>query len=354
VTNDAAPWPAERARAWDAERGWRVGCNFTPSSAASPLETWRAETFDPATIEREFGWAADLGFTSLRVFLHDLLWQHDREGFLARLDRFLGAAWERGLGTLLVIFDGVWDPRPHWGPQREPRPGVHNSRWVQSPGAAILADPARQDALAPYVRGLIERFRDDRRIDGWDLFNEPDNPNLAYTDHEIPDKDARSLELLRKAFAWAREAAPSQPLTAGVWRGHWDDPDALSDMDRFCLEHSDVVTFHHYGDLEALQHRVDALRRYQRPVWCTEWLARTLGSTFDPHLGWMKRAGVGAFCWGLVAGRTQTQLPWDSWVKPYDAEPEPWFHEILRPDGSPYDPAEVAYVRAVTRSDSAG
>lgn len=349
MTTDAAPWPPERARAWNGARGWRVGCNFTPSSAASPLEMWRAETFDPETIERELAWAADLGFTSLRVFLHDLPWQHDREGFLSRVERFLAAASERGLGTLLVVFDGVWDPRPHWGLQREPRPGVHNSRWVQSPGAAILADPARQDALAPYVQGLMEHFRDDPRIDGWDLFNEPDNPNLAYPDHEIPDKGARSLELLRKTFAWAREVGPSQPLTAGVWRGHWNDPDALTEMDRFCLEHSDVTSFHHYGDLDDLRQRVEALRRYERPLWCTEWLARSLGSTFEPHLGWMREAGVGAYCWGLVAGRTQTHLPWDSWVKPYEAEPDPWFHEILRPDGSPYDEAEVAYVRTVTR-----
>jgi len=341
-------WPAEKARAWDAGRGWRVGCNFTPSSAASPLEMWRAESFDPETIARELGWAADLGFTSLRVFLHDLLWQHDREGFVARLDGFLAAASERGLGALLVLFDGVWDPHPRWGPQPEPRPGVHNSRWVQSPGAEILGDPERHASLAPYVQGLLERFRDDARIDGWDLFNEPDNPNLAYAAREIADKDARSLELLRRTFAWAREVAPSQPLTAGVWRGSWSDPAALSDMDRFCLDHSDVVSFHHYGELDALRHRVEALRRYERPLWCTEWLARGLGSTFDPHLGWMKQAGVGAWCWGFVAGRTQTHLPWDSWVTPYAGEPDPWHHEILRPDGSPYDEAETAYVRSLT------
>lgn len=345
-------WPAERARAWDAERGWRVGCNFTPSHAASPLELWRAETFDLAGTERELDLAAGLGFTSLRVFLHDLPWRHDREGFVARLDAFLASAWSRDLGTLLVLFDGVWDPHPRWGPQPEPRPGVHNSRWVQSPGAAILGDPARHEELRPYVQGLLDRFRDDPRIDGWDLFNEPDNPNLAYANDEIPDKAERSLELLGRAFDWAREVAPSQPLTAGVWRGSWTDPDALSDMDRLCLERSDVVSFHHYGELGALEHRVEALRRLGRPLWCTEWMARNMGSRFDPHLAWMKQAGVGAWCWGLVAGRTQTHLPWDSWVNPYAEEPDPWFHEILRPDGRPYDPAETDFIRAVTGAAS--
>jgi hypothetical protein len=344
----AGPWPAERADAWMRERGWRVGCNFTPSTASNPLETWQAATFDLETIERELGFAAALGFTSVRVFLHDLLWAHDRAGFLERLERFLAAAAAQRIGALLVLFDGVWDPHPKAGAQPEPRPGIHNSRWVQSPGAAILGDPARHDALRPYVQGLLDRFRDDARIDGWDLFNEPDNPNPAYASREIPDKGERALELLRAAFGWAREVAPSQPLTAGVWRGSWSDPDELSEMDRLCLESSDVVSFHHYGELGALQHRVKALRRTARPILCTEFMARGLASRFDPHLAWMRDEGVGAYCWGLVAGRTQTQYPWDSWAQPYATEPELWHHEILRPDGAPYDAAEADFIRSVT------
>jgi len=247
-----------------------------------------------------------------------------------------------------VLFDGVWDPYPRPGPQPEPRPGVHNSRWVQSPGAAILGDPARHDELRPYLQDLLERFRDDARIDGWDLFNEPDNPNPAYAAQEIPDKDKRAVELLRKAFAWAREVAPSQPLTAGVWRGSWSDPAALSEIDQLSLDSSDVISFHHYGELGSLERRVAALRRYGRPLLCTEFLARGIGSGFDPHLGFMRDERVGAYCWGLVAGRTQTLYPWDSWAQPYTAEPDPWHHEILRPDGTPYDEAEVAFIRSQT------
>ncbi len=343
-------WTTERARAWADSRGWRVGCNFTPSSASNQLEMWRAETFDLETIDRELGWAASLGFTSMRVFLHDLLWEHDRDGFVERIDRYLATADAHGIGTLFVFFDGVWGPAPQWGVQPEPRPRVHNSRWVQSPGRAVLGDPARHDSLAPYVQGVLERFRDDARIDGWDLFNEPDNPNPAYRDDEMPpdEKAEYALELTRHAFAWAREANPSQPLTVGVWQRSWSDPDALADMDRFCLEHSDVISFHHYGELEALQHRVEALRRYDRPMWCTEWLARGMGSHFDPHLAWMKDAGIGAYNWGFVAGRTQTHYPWESWWKDCGDDPEPWHHEILRGDGSAWDEGEAAFIRQCT------
>jgi len=196
---------------------------------------------------------------------------------------------------------------------------------------------------------MIDRFRDDPRIDGWDLFNEPDNPNLGYAKVELADKAARSLELARKAMAWARAVAPCQPLTLGVFKGGWDEgEDDYTEMNRFSLEHSDVISFHWYGALDEMQRRVGQLRRFERPVWCTEFMARSLGSTFDPHLGWMREAGVGAYCWGLVQGRTQTEYAWDSWVKRYEAEPEPWFHDVLRRDGTPYDAAEASYIRSLT------
>jgi len=341
-------WDRERAWAWHAARPWRVGCNFVPSSAASQLEMWQAASFDPETAARELGFAAGLGFNSIRVFLHDLAWREDPEGFLGRVDSFLGLAAARGIGTMPVLFDGVWNPHPGPGPQPAPRARVHNAGWVQGPGAAILGDPARHPSLRPYVEAVLERFRDDPRIDAWDLFNEPDNPNPAYAREEIPDKAACALALLRSAFTWAREVGPAQPLTVGVWQGDWSDPTRLDEVPRLGLEASDLVSFHCYGDLADLEARVRALRQWDRPLLCTEFMARSLGSTFSPHLGWMKEQGVGAYCWGLVAGRTQTLYPWDSWVKAYREEPDPWFHDVLRPDGTPWDAAEVAAIREVT------
>lgn len=352
MNSQGSRWSPDRAHAWTKSRGWRVGCNFTPSVASNQLEMWQAETFDPVSLERELRFAAGLGFTSVRVFLHDLLWTHDRDAFLERFDIFLGLAAARGIGSLVVLFDGVWDPHPKWGPQPEPRPGIHNSRWLQSPGAAILGNPDRHDELAPYVKGVIDHFRDDPRIDGWDLFNEPDNMNFAYRDSEIPDKGERALELLAKAFGWAREVDASQPLTAGLWLGDWSHHEKLRVIEHFCVDHSDIVSFHHYAELPDLRVRVETLRRYERPLWCTEWLARGMGSRFDSHLAWMRDEGVGAYCWGLVAGRTQTHLPWDSWATPYTREPVPWHHEILRADGTAYDEAEVEIIRATTQSNA--
>ncbi len=348
-SQEPGPWPPERAAAWAREHPWLVGCNYIPSTAINQLEMWQADTFDPATIDRELGWAEGLGFNSVRVFLHDLLWEQDAPGFLARMDQFLAIADRHKIGVVFVLFDAVWDPEPKLGKQREPKPGLHNSGWVQSPGARVLADRARHDALKPYVAGVVGRFRSDRRVHAWDLFNEPDNPNRSsYGRLEPVGKPDLSLALLEKTFAWARAVEPSQPLTAGVWQGSVTDPDRLSPINRYMLTQSDVISFHNYRPLAELKKDVEALKRYRRPILCTEYMARPMGSTFDPILAYLKDEQIGAYNWGFVAGKSQTIYPWDSWQKAYAAEPPVWFHDIFRPDGTPYDPAEVAFIRGVT------
>jgi hypothetical protein len=343
-----ARWSREKAREWSERHPWLVGCNYIPGTAINQLEMWQADTFDPKTIDRELGWAQDLGFNSVRVFLHHLLWQQDKKGFLARVDRFLQITDRRGIGVVFVPLDSVWDPFPKLGKQRAPRPGVHNSGWVQSPGVAIFKDPARHDELKPYIQGLLLRYARDRRVHAWDLLNEPENTNNgSYGKHEPKNKAELALALLKKVFAWAREVNPSQPLTAGVWAGDWGDPKKLSAVNRFMLEQSDVISFHCYGGLDDMRRRVEALKRHGRPLLCTEYMARP-HSTFDPILGYLKKEKVGAYNWGFVAGKTNTIYPWSSWQKPLTAEPKPWFHDIFRADGTPFDAREVRYVKRVT------
>lgn len=347
------PWLAEKAQAWYARQPWLVGANFIPSSAINQLEMWQADTFDRETIDRELGWAQDLGFTSVRVFLHHLLWEQDKEGLLKRMDRFLAIADRHKIGVMFVLFDSCWDPHPALGKQRAPHPGLHNSGWVQSPGAYDLLLPDRHSLLEDYVKGVIGRFKDDRRVQVWDIWNEPDNQNdnsygRNHLKREPPDKAKRTLPLLKSAFAWARSAGPSQPLTSGVWVGTWADPKKLSPTESVQLEQSDIISFHNYGKPDEMKRCVENLRRYGRPLLCTEFMARPRGSTFDPILGYLKEEKVGAYCWGFVAGKTGTIYPWDSWQKAYKGEPAVWFHDIFRPSGKPYDPKEVEYIKGVT------
>ncbi len=342
------PWTPERAADWQRRTGWLIGCNYTPAYAANQIELWSAETFDPATIDRELADAAALGFNAVRVYLHDLAYAADPHGLLDRIDRYLALAARHGLGVIPVIFDSVWHPFPHPGRQREPEPGVHNAGWVQSPGAAILSEPARFAALEGYVRSLIARFRDDARILLWDLWNEPDNPNTpAYGPRDLGAAKAEIVRpLLDLTFAWVRSEQPIQPLTSGVWAGGWDDA-SLTPLQRLQLARSDIVSFHCYEAAAAMAVRIAELRRFSRPLLCTEYMARPKGSTFVAILPLLAHEEVGAVSWGLHRGRTQTHLAWDTWRAPSLGEPAVWFHDILWPDGRPYLQAEADLIRRI-------
>jgi hypothetical protein len=219
---------------------------------------------------------------------------------------------------------------------------------VQSPGAAALKDPAQVSRLEAYVKGVVGAFKNDPRILGWDVWNEPSNTNDgSYGDQEPKNKVDLVVALLPKVFAWAREAGASQPLTSGLWEdGNWSDASKLGAMQTIQLEQSDVLSFHNYGKPEEFKERVLWLQKYHRPLICTEYMARPNGSTFQGILPIAKEYKVAAINWGLVAGKTQTYLPWDSWKQPYtDRQPKQWFHEIFRTDGTPYNAEETAFIR---------
>ena len=349
-------WTEKRANDWYAQQPWLVGSNYIPSTAINELEMWQADTFDPKRIDEELGWAQSLGLNTMRVFLQDLLWKQDREGFKKRIDIFLDIAQKHKIRPIFVLFDSCWDPNPKLGKQRAPRPGVHNSGWVQSPGAKALENPAEYPRLEAYVKGVVGAFAKDKRILAWDVWNEPDNTNEgSYASEEPPNKVQLVLALLPKVFAWAREAGASQPLTSGVWKGDWSNPEALGSMEKIQLELSDVISFHNYDRPEVFEKRVLSLEQYHRPILCTEYMARGNGSTFQGTLPIAKKYHVAAINWGLVAGKTQTYLPWDSWKNPYiNREPAEWFHEIFRANGQPYRQDEADFIRKIIQSATAG
>jgi hypothetical protein len=340
-------WPEKTANDWYARQPWLVGSNYIPATAINQLEMWQADTFNPVWMETELSWAEDLGMNTMRVFLHDLLWKQDSAGFLRRIDRFLSIADKHHIKPIFVLFDSCWDPFPEMGQQRAPKPGVHNSGWVQSPGARALMDPKQHDRLREYVQGVLGIYRYDRRILAWDLWNEPDNTNdSSYQRLEPVNKVQLVLALLPKVFEWARAVEPLQPLTSGVWKGDWQDPAKLRPMEKIQMEQSDVISFHNYDGPEEFEKRVRWLQAYRRPILCTEYMARGHGSTFQGTLPIAKKYKVAAYNRGLVAGKTQTYLPWDSWQKPYtDREPAVWFHEIFQKDGTPYRQEEADFIR---------
>ena len=343
-------WTEDQANQWYAHQPWLVGANFLPSNAVNELEMWQAATFDEPEIDGELGWAEGLGMNTMRVFLHNLPWEQDPAGFQHRIDRFLAIASAHHIKPIFVLFDSCWDPDPLLGPQRPPIPGVHNSGWVQAPGRAALKDPLQYPKLKAYVQAVVGAFANDPRVLAWDVWNEPDNDNQSsYGKLEPPNKKDLVLNLLPQVFAWAREKQPTQPLTSGIWTGDWSSLDAMSPMARTQMEESDVITFHNYDWPEGFESRVLQLQKFHRPLICTEYMARGAGSTFDTVLPIAKKYHVGAVNWGLVKGRSQTYLPWDSWQRPYVlVTPTVWFHDVFYEDGKPYREREVEILRTLT------
>jgi Cellulase (glycosyl hydrolase family 5) len=350
-------WSAAQAQAWADELPWLVGCNFVPSSAINQIEMFDAATFDPLAIERELGWAASIGINSVRVYLHDLLWNADPAGYKSRLDSFLAIAANNGIRALVVIFDDCWY-EPVTGKQPDPVPGLHNSGWARSPGKAVLMNSGGWSVLENYVTDIVRHFADDRRILGWDVYNEVANYAMPYLSlpegereqaladlsFDRPAQKAASLALMEAAFDWVRAAKPVQPLTVGSWI-------ADSPMNEQLYELSDIISFHHYRTPEELETLVQNLKVYGRPMWCTEYLNRREGAFFETHMPVFKREHIGCWNWGLVDGKTQTKHSWRDRPEPgvnEIADPAIWFHDIFRADGSAYREDELAYFQEMT------
>ena len=349
-------WSKEKAHEWYDRHDWLAGTNFVPSTAVNPIEMWQESTFDPETIDRELGYAEDLGFNVMRVFLHYLVWVRSPEAMKKRMDRYLEIADRHGIKTMFVMFDDVWGKDPNLGPQPDPVPGLHNSGWVQNPGHDQRLDKALYPVFEAYYKDIMNRFKNDDRVLLWDLYNEPGNG-------KHPPKS--SLPLLKKVFTWAREVNPSQPLAAAVWI--WDD--RFDELNQFQMANSDVITFNTYDPLPQAKEEAGQLMKLGRPMICTEYMARTRDNKFQTHMPWFKKNDIGAINWGLVSGKTNTIYSWqwpreasnDYWRKwheqvranyPYEngqvPEPDTWFHDILRKDGTPYDSSEVELIKKLT------
>ncbi|WP_129594414.1 glycoside hydrolase family 2 TIM barrel-domain containing protein [Seramator thermalis] len=328
-------WSAEQAQQWYKQWGWLRGADFIPSTAINQIEMWQAETFDPETIDRELGYAESIGFNSMRVYLHHLAWQIDTAGFKNRMKEYLNIADQHGISTLFVFFDDCWNPTYKAGKQPDPKPGIHNSGWVRDPGDSIFINPAMIGSLEKYVKDILRTFSNDSRIVLWDVYNEPGNSGYGN----------KSLPLLEKVFEWGREINPSQPLSAGVW--NWD----LEELCDYQIKNSDIITYHNYGDSIDHKRYIDTLRLLtQKPLICTEYMARTRNSLFKDIMPILKRENIGAYNWGLVAGKTNTIYAWDT-PMPDGSEPKIWFHDIFRKDGTPYNKDEIKLIKSLTSKD---
>jgi len=321
-------WSAEKANIWYSEHKWLTGANYIPANAINQLEMWQEETFDADRIDKELKMAEEIGFNTLRVFLHSVAWKQDPEGFKKRMDRFLTIADKHHIQPLFVFFDDCWNKEPKAGLQPVPKTGIHNSGWMQDPGQPASSDSANFPGLEKYVKDVMGSFAHDKRILLWDLYNEPGNSG----------KKDSSLPLLKKVFEWARAVNPDQPVTAGLWS--W----GLTNLNAFQFNNSDIITYHNYDEPDLHQRVIDLLKVGGKPLICTEYMARTRNSRFSNILPLLKKANVGAINWGFAAGKTNTIYAWDT-PTPDGSQPIEWFHDIFMEDGTPYRDDEVNLIK---------
>ena len=335
-------WSREKAEEWYAGQGWIVGCNYVTSTAINQIEMWQESTFDPQTIDRELGYAEGLGFNTIRVFLSHLVYLDDPKGFKSRFSRFLDICESHDIRVIVSFWtNGGKCLEPHLGTQPESVPGVHNSGWCMVPGAEWVNDPSKWPELEKMVKDILHSYRKDSRVLMWCLYNEPEHHRRGVTD---------SVPLLEATFRWAREVNPSQPLTAPLWSWVGNNITSLPEVS-FMLENSDVITFHAYDTPASLERYIKQLLPYRRPMVCTEFLARgKMDSTFEGSYPIFRKYNVGAVNFGLVAGKCNFHYDWnkvdaDGNSIPWTEEPEIWFHDIFRPDGTPWSETEVEYIR---------
>ncbi len=205
--SDRHRWSEEKANAWYDKQQWPCGFNYIPANAISYTEMWMPYSFNPALIHKELALAEDIGFNVLRVVLPFVVWEHDPEAFIERLDTFLETCERRGLRVMFSLFDDCAfsnDEKlkdPWFGQQPEVEDGWYANGWTTSPGHSMVRDSTTWPRLERYVKNIILSFSDDLRVWVWDLYNEPGNGGLSDL----------SLPLAEKVFTWARGAKPAQP-----------------------------------------------------------------------------------------------------------------------------------------------
>ncbi|KAL4509314.1 hypothetical protein ABPG72_018245 [Tetrahymena utriculariae] len=301
----------KKAKDWSSKIGWRVGCNFIPSTAVNQLEMWQAETFDPQTIQKELQLANSIGFNTVRVFLYYLAWGEDKIGIKSRMHTFLNITNQFNIKTIFVLFDDCWKNDPHICQQPAPIPDVHNSQWVQCPGSSQPVYGSYQE----YAQDILTEFAEDNRALFWDLYNEPGN---FHHNESI-------LSLLQDVFKYTIEVNIAQPITAGMWN-------FFKKLNSFQLQNSDIITFHLYSLPQVLEIQIKTLKKHGRPIIYTEYMARTIGSTFKNSLTIFKKHNV-VFPWKLPEGAPI---------------PKVWFHDIFWNNSTCYSEEECSFIKSIT------
>lgn len=323
-------WTKAQAQAWGKANPWFCGINYIPANAVNYTAMWDKTSFSPEVIDRELALAAETGLNCARVVLQYAVYAENPKHFIKALDKFLAICDKHHIKAMPTFFDDCVfgaNTDPVTGRQPEPLEGWYAWAWSPSPGHTMVIDERTHPLLETYVKDIMTRFAQDDRIFVWDLYNEPTNGGLG----------DRSLPLLKSVVKWARQVEVTQPITIGVWCGN-------EGLNRYCIDNSDIVSFHCYADADHTRNMCRQMKQEERPVICTEWMNRPAASTIETVLPVFAQEQVGCMMWGLVNGKTQTDLPWGH--RPEHGQYKgPWQHDIYHGDFTPYDRKEIELLK---------
>lgn len=348
-------WTKEEAREWYDALPWLRGCNFIGSDCANRIDQWQSYRMDEHmnTADREMAACEKLGMNTVRLIVEFDVWAQEPEAFMRCLEGYLGLAERHHLAVMLVLANEAvlcrgekYTPRA-LGEQKYAL-GYHQGRFplteaekAKPPVHPLETGEWRQRYL-DMVHEVVRKCARDKRVICWNVYNEP---GILLGDRAEP--------LVRLLFDAVRAEDPIQPLCADVWR-IWkgaDDGVPQTKTEKTALALSDVISIHTYSRYEKVVLQIEAFKKHGRPVLVTEWLNRISHNNVAEIYPLFYLEKIANWCWGCVAGKTQTYEPWDTLWEQYDSGTSPdldftkWQHDIFRPSLHPYDPHETELMR---------
>lgn len=346
-------WSKEKAWEWYDSLPWLRGCNYMSADCANRIDQWQEDGFEERlqTTEEEFRLMQDLGYNTIRIILEFIVWKKEHDGFMERFDRYLSLAASYGI-SCMVVFGNDCMPlkeetlrRTRLGKQTVDW-GYHGGRKASQhgilpePGYHLMDDPTLEAEHYEWLREIVTKYKDDKRIIMWDVFNEVGGSNRGNL----------SLSYLKNFVNIIREINPVQPITACIWSNP-KAPESLPEIEKFALENSDIISYHSYASYQENVEIIRKLKKFGRPIINTEWLARCLDNNVEELFPLFYLEKIGCYNWGFVAGKYQTYEPWNSIWEQYEKNPAinwdftKWFHDLYRPNLRPYNPKEIEIIK---------
>ena len=304
-----------------------VGANYTPAGCVNAVQLWHE--FPAEVIQRELAAAKEhFGITSLRVYLHNIPFDAEKDRFLQRIEEFLALCDRHGIKPGFVFFDDCWNHEGITLRSRPPVKGRHNGRWAACP-QDVQRTEEKLPELKRYIQDVVRAHRRDGRVLWWEIYNEPRM------------KSDYSARLRKLGYRWAKEVGPIQPVICC-----WDDS-----------PETDVVDAHNYGNNFSAWDRQADLNPRKGTVFTeagARWFAprRSNGEPIEV-IDWLqRRKAAGKYvpgvylCWELMVGNSNCRWYWGT----KDGTPEPtipWCG-LMWPDCTPVSLAEAEAVRHYT------